>query len=43
MEKYNQVDRVVIGSPLGSLLANIFMSSLEEDVIPTLVHCLIHW
>ena len=29
-------DRVVMGSPLGLLLANIFMTSLEEEVIPML-------
>ena len=30
---YIQCDEVAMGSPLGSLLANIFMA-LEEDLIP---------
>ena len=30
-EIYIQSDGVAIGSPLGSLLANIFMTSLEEE------------
>ena len=33
-EIYIQNDRVVMGSPLGPLLASIFMASLEEEVIP---------
>ena len=32
-EIYIQSDGVAIGFPLGSLLANIFMTSLEEEVI----------
>ena len=32
-EIYTQIDSVAMGSPLGSLLANIFMISLEENVI----------
>ena len=32
-----------MGSPLGPLLANIFMASLEEDLIPTLKSCLYNW
>ena len=31
-----QCDDVAMGSPLRSLQANIFMTSLEEDLIPTL-------
>ena len=37
---YTQCDEVVMGSPLGPLLANIFMASLEEDLIPTLKSCI---
>ena len=40
---YTQCDGVAMGSPLGALLANIFMSSLEEDLIPTLKSCLWNW
>ena len=32
-----------MGSPLGPLLANIFMTSLEEDLMPTLKSCLWNW
>ena len=32
-----------MGSPLGLLLANIFMTSLEEDIMPTLKSCLTNW
>ena len=38
-----QQDGVAMGSPLGSLLANIFMKSLEEDLILTLKSCLCNW
>ena len=37
---YIQCDGVAMGSPLGPLLANIFLTSLEEDLIPTLESCL---
>ena len=30
---YKICDGVVMGSPLGSLIANIFMTSLKEDLI----------
>ena len=33
-EIYTQIDGVAMGSPLGPLLANIFMISLEEKVLP---------
>ena len=42
-EIYIQVDGVAMGSPLGPLLANIFMTTLEEDVIPNLQECLVYW
>ena len=32
-----------MGSPLGPLLANIFMTSLEEDLIPALKLYLCNW
>ena len=32
-----------MGSPLAPLLANIFMTSLEEDLIPTLKSYLCNW
>ena len=35
-ELYVQIDGVMMGSPLGSLIANIFMSELETDIIPKL-------
>ena len=33
---YIQVDGVAMGSPLGPVLANIFMVELESSIIPTL-------
>ena len=33
---YVQVDGVAMGSPLGPVLANIFMVELEQNIIPTL-------
>ena len=33
-EIYIQCDRVAMGSPLGPLLANIFMISLEDSTLP---------
>lgn len=32
-----------MGSPLRPLLVNIFMSKLEEHLIPTLGESLVHW
>ena len=40
---YIQSDGVAMGSPLGPLLANIFMTSLEEEVIPKLMPYLCNW
>ena len=42
-EIYIQSDGVAMGSPLGPLLANIFMTSLEEEVIPKLTPYLYNW
>ena len=40
---YIQLDGVAMGSPLGPLLTNVFMCSLEEATLPTLEVCLVHW
>ena len=40
---YIQNDGVVMGSPLGPVLANIFMVELEKTVIPTLKNYLYCW
>ena len=40
---YIQCDGVPMGSPLGPLLANVFMTWLKEDLIPTLKPCLCNW
>ena len=37
---YIQCDGVAAASPIGHLRENIFMTSLEEDLIPTLKSCL---
>ena len=42
-EIYIQCDGVAMRSPLGPLLANIFMTSLEEEVIPKLTPYLCNW
>ena len=42
-ETFTQIDEVVMGSPLGPLLANIFMISLEEEVRPKLSNYLCYW
>lgn len=40
---YKQKDGVAMGSPLGPVLANIFMVQLERNVIPKLTHCMLPW
>ena len=40
---YIQNDGVAMGSPLGPLLANILMTSLEEEVTPKLTPFLCNW
>ena len=40
---YIQLDGLTMGSPLGFLLANVFMRSVEESKLPTLKYCLVHW
>ena len=42
-ETYTQIDGVAMGSPLGPLLANIFMISLEERVLPKVSNYLCYW
>ena len=38
---YIQLDDVAMGSPLGPLLANVFMYSFEELIVPTIKDCLV--
>ena len=42
-ETYTQTDTVAMGSPLGPLLANIFIISLEEKVLPKVSNYLCYW
>ena len=42
-EIYTKTDGVAMGSPLGPLLTNIFMTSLKENVIPSLSSSLCNW
>ena len=42
-EIYIQIDGGAMGSPLGPLLANIFMISLEEKVLPKVSNYLCYW
>jgi hypothetical protein len=42
-ETYIQTDGVMMGSPLGSLIANIFMCELENDLIPTMNNEIEEW
>ena len=40
---YVQSDGVAMGSPLGPVLANIFMVELEREVLPTLAEHMLPW
>ena len=40
---YLQSDGVVMGSPLGPVLANIFKVELEQNIIPTLSNDKLLW
>ena len=40
---YTQIDGVMMGSPLGALVANIFMCELENTIIPTLGDKVQNW
>ena len=42
-EIYLQVDGVTMGSPLGPVLANIFMVELKRNIIPTLSNDISLW
>ena len=42
-EIYIQTDGVMMGSPLGSLIANIFMCELENNLVPTMEDVLGEW
>ena len=42
-ETYVQIDGVMMGSPLGSLIANIFMCELETTIIPKLMDKIQSW
>ena len=42
-EFYIQQDGVAIGSPLGPVIANMFMSELENSIVPQLGDCIIGW
>ena len=42
-QMYKQVNGVVMGNPLGPVLANIFMVDLENKVVPTLSSSLTKW
>ena len=38
-----QVDGVAMGSPLGPVLADLFMIELEKAVLPELTECIKYW
>ena len=40
---YTQIDGVAMGSPLGSLLTNMFMILLELKVLPKVSYYLCYW
>ena len=40
---YKQIDGVAMGSPLGPVLANVFMVELEKQVLPLLTNKVSSW
>ena len=40
---YQQIDGVVMGNPLGPVLANIFMVELENTKVPAMSNIIINW
>ena len=38
-----QVDGVAMGTPLGPVLADLFMIELEKAVLPELTECIKYW
>ena len=42
-ETYQQIDGVAMGSPLGPVIAGIFMVELETNIVPTLSDHLLFW
>ena len=42
-ETFVQVDGVAMGSPLGPVIAGIFMVELETYLVPTLGNCITFW
>ena len=40
---YKQIDGVVMGNPLGPVIANIFMVELECTLVPTMSDILVNW
>ena len=42
-ELYNQTDGVAMGSPLGPVIANIFMVELERKTLPKLRNYMMPW
>ena len=43
LHSMEKIDCAAMRPPLGPLLANIFMSTLEDHLLPTLGDYLIHW
>ena len=40
---YQQVDGVAMGSPLGPVIANVFMAELEQTILPNLIEDVKFW
>ena len=40
---YQQVDGVAMGSPLGPVIANVFMAELEQTIVPNLIEDVKFW